>query len=47
MVRLSPQHRYWAELNAGGGLALGVTYRELLGTRYVGLAIGFDLVGAQ
>lgn len=47
LVRLSPQHRYWAESNAGGGFAVGLSYRELMGTRYVAFAIGFNLVGAQ
>jgi hypothetical protein len=47
MVRLSRQHRYWADVSAGGGLALGVAYRELLGTRALLATVGVDLVGAQ
>jgi hypothetical protein len=47
MIRLSPQHRYWTQTSAGGGLAVGVLYRELMATRYVAFAVGFDFVGAQ
>jgi hypothetical protein len=47
LVRLSPEHRYWAEMNAGGGFALGVAYREFMGTRYLAVLLGFDLVGAR
>jgi hypothetical protein len=47
LVRLSPQHRYWSEVSAGGGFSLGVAYREFMGTRYLAAVLGFDLVGAQ
>jgi len=46
LLRLSPEHRYWADLRAGGGLALGFVYRELMGTRVVSAVLGFDFVGA-
>lgn len=47
LVRLSPQHRYWSTTNAGGGLSLGVQYREFMQTRYVGVLLGFNFVGAR
>lgn len=47
IVRLARQHRYWSTANAGGGLAVGVAYREFLDTRYIGFSIGVNLVGAQ
>ena len=47
LVRLSPQHRYWTTTSAGGGLALGVVYRELMDTSSIGLVVGLDLTGAQ
>jgi hypothetical protein len=46
-VRLSPEHRYWTTTNAGGGIALGVAYREFMDTRYVAAMLGFDFVGAR
>ncbi|WP_394823078.1 hypothetical protein [Pendulispora albinea] len=47
LVRLSPQHRYWEDVNAGGGLALGIVYREFMDTRSVAAVMGFNLVGAR
>jgi hypothetical protein len=46
-VRLSRQHKYWSSTSAGGGLAIGVSYRELMGAQFIGLTIGFNLVGAR
>jgi hypothetical protein len=47
LVRLSPQYAYWSTTSAGGGLAIGVKYWEFMGTRAVGLSLGFDFEGAQ
>jgi hypothetical protein len=47
LVRLSRQHHYWQGMNAGGGLALGVSYREFMHTRYMAVELGFNFVGAQ
>jgi hypothetical protein len=47
LVRLAPQHRYWASLTGGGGLALGVSYRELMDTRSVGAYVGFEFAGGN
>jgi hypothetical protein len=47
MVRLSPEHRYWGTMNAGGGLAIGVAYREFMDTRYLAALVGFNFVGAR
>lgn len=47
LVRLSPQHAYWSTTTAGGGLALGVTYWEFMGTRALGASLGFDFTGAR
>ena len=47
VVRLARQHHYWSTANAGGGLAVGVAYREFLDTRYIAFSIGVNLVGAQ
>ncbi len=47
LVRLSPQHAYWTTTSAGGGLALGVTYWEFMGTRALGASLGFDFTGAR
>ncbi len=46
-VRLGRQHRLWASASAGRGPSLGVVYRELMGTRFVGVVLGLDLSGAQ
>lgn len=47
LVRLGRQHRYWARTSGGGGPGLGVTYREFMGTRSVGVVLALDLTGAQ
>lgn len=47
VVRLARQHHYWSTANAGGGLAVGVAYRELMDSRYIAFSIGVNLVGAQ
>lgn len=46
-VRLGRQRRYWSTTNAGGGPALGVVYREFMGTRSLGLVLSIDLTGAR
>lgn len=46
-VRLGRQRRYWSTMNAGGGPALGVVYREFMGTRSLGLVLSIDLTGAR
>jgi hypothetical protein len=46
-VRLARQHRYWAHLTGGGGLAIGVSYRELFDTRAIGAYFGFEFAGGQ
>jgi hypothetical protein len=47
LVRLSKQHRYWSHTSAGGGLALGVSYRELMDTHAISAMLGFDFAGEQ
>jgi len=47
LVRFARQRRYWSSASAGGGLALGVVHRELMGTSWTGLVVGLDLTGAQ
>lgn len=47
LVRLSPQHRYWSTTFAGGGLALGVGYREFMGTFMVTGLVGIALDGGK
>jgi hypothetical protein len=47
LVRFGREHRYWTTTSAGGGLALGVVYRELMDTSSIGFVIGLDLGGAQ
>jgi hypothetical protein len=46
-VRFARQHRYWAHLTGGGGLAVGISYRELFDTRAVGAYFGFEFAGGQ
>ena len=46
-VRLGRQRRYWGSTNAGGGPALGVLYREFMGTRSIGVSLSLDLTGAR
>lgn len=47
LVRLSPQHRYWSSTFAGGGFALGVGYREFMGTFMVTGLVGVVLDGGK
>jgi hypothetical protein len=47
LVRFARQHRYWGTMNAGGGVAIGLLYRALADTSYVGVTLGIDLVGAR
>ena len=47
LVRFARQRRYWSTVSAGGGLAVGVTYRELMGASWIGVVVGLDLTGAQ
>lgn len=47
VVRLSRQHRYWSTVSAGGGLSIGVTYRELMDTRMIGVVLGFAFAGEK
>jgi hypothetical protein len=47
LVRFARQRRYWSSASAGGGLALGVVHRELMGTSWTGLVVGLGLTGAQ
>jgi hypothetical protein len=47
LVRLSPQHRYWMQTSGGGGLAVGVNVRELLGTHAITASIGFAFAGEK
>ena len=47
LVRAGRQRRYWESVNAGGGPALGVVYREFMGTRSVGVVLALDLTGAR
>jgi acylglycerol lipase len=46
-LRLGRDHGYWADVNAGRGLYLGATYRELGDVSAWGLALGLDLWGAN
>jgi len=46
-IRLARQHRYWSNVSAGGGIILGVTYRELYGAHAIGGFVGIDLAGEQ
>jgi hypothetical protein len=47
LLRLAPQHRYWQKMTAGGGFAVGASYRELMGTHAFLATLGFDFVGEQ
>jgi hypothetical protein len=47
LFRFGKQHRYWSRVNAGGGLAIGVLYREFMGARSLGVVLGLNLSGAQ
>lgn len=46
-VRLGRQRGLWQQVSAGAGPSIGVTYRELMGARFVGVVIGLSLTGAQ
>ncbi len=47
LVRAGRQRPYWGTVNAGGGPALGVLYREFMGTRSLGVVLALDLTGAR
>ena len=47
IVRFGRQRHFWTETNAGGGPALGVSYRGFLGTYALGVLVGFDFAGAR
>jgi hypothetical protein len=47
LVRIGRQHPYWARMSAGGGVAIGVAYRELMGTYAVLGTLGFEFTGEQ
>jgi len=47
LIRFVEQHRYWSRVSAGGGFALGFSYREFMDTRaFVGL-VGFEFAGER
>jgi hypothetical protein len=47
LVRLSRQRRLWSRTSAGGGLAIGVNYRQLMQTHMIGLSLGLSFAGEQ
>lgn len=47
LLRLGRQRHFWTETNAGGGPAIGVTYRGFLDTYAIGVLFGFDFAGAR
>jgi hypothetical protein len=46
-IRFARQRRYWSTASAGGGVALGLFYREFMDTSSIGLALGLDMTGAE
>jgi hypothetical protein len=46
-VRLGADHRYWSTANAGAGPYVGVTIDRVLGTTFVGAALGLHLWGGS
>jgi hypothetical protein len=46
-VRLGRDRRYWAEVTAGLGPYLAVTYRNLGGAELIGVALGLELWGGN
>lgn len=47
LLRLARQRHYWSTASAGGGLAVGVVYRELMDTSTLAVVVGLDLTGAR
>jgi hypothetical protein len=47
LVRLGKQHRYWSTTSAGGGLSLGVGFREFMQTHAVTALLGFEFEGER
>jgi hypothetical protein len=47
LVRFSPQHRYWMQTSGGGGFAMGINYRELMGTYAITASVGFAFAGEK
>lgn len=46
-LRIGRQRPYWGTVSAGAGPSINVAYREFMGTRSLGVMIGFDLSGAR
>ncbi len=46
-MRIGRQRPYWGSVSAGAGPSIGVAYREFMGTRSIGVTLGFDLSGAR
>ncbi|MBS2018343.1 MAG: lysophospholipase [Deltaproteobacteria bacterium] len=46
-ARLGADRRYWADVHAGGGPLLGVTYARFGGVDVFGVALGLELWGAN
>lgn len=46
-IRLGGDHRYWSRVVAGAGPYVGVTYRDLGGVEFYGVALGVDMWGAE
>lgn len=46
-LRIGRQRPYWNTVSAGAGPSIGVAYREFMGTRSLGVTLGFDLSGAR
>jgi len=46
-LRFGRQRSYWTTTSAGGGVMVGATYRELMGTYAVGAFVGIDLTGGR
>jgi hypothetical protein len=47
LVRMGRQYDYWTRTSAGGGPAIGFTYRGFLDTHALGVLVGFDFAGAR
>jgi hypothetical protein len=46
-LRIGRQRPYWSSVSAGAGPSIGFSYREFMGTRALGVTLGFDLSGAR
>ncbi len=44
-LRFGAQHRYWRQLSAGGGPAIGFSYADRAGVRQLGFWLGLDFAG--